>query len=231
MEAVGARRQIIAMDRPGWDGVSDPRDLAGNAQAATEWLDARRVERAVVVGHSFGGAVACWLAVFAPERISSLVLAAPSANLASLSRVDRWLAAPVAGTATTTALMMAGGLALTSARIRGALASHLPMSDSYLAAAGQSLRSAHARRSFLTEQRALIRELPRLERRLGRVTVPTAIVIGTGDRVVPVRSADQLSRQIAGAKLTVVPGDGHLLPLTQPELLAGLACAAPGEAA
>ena len=46
----------IAIDRPGWDGHSSPRNLAGNAAAALETLNARGTERALVVGHSLGAA-------------------------------------------------------------------------------------------------------------------------------------------------------------------------------
>lgn len=44
-------------------------------------LDAHDVARAVVVGHSFGGAIALRLAVLAPDRVESLVLLDPAAAL------------------------------------------------------------------------------------------------------------------------------------------------------
>ena len=79
----------IAIDRPGWDRTTPPRDLAGNAQAALAALDGHGVQRALVAGHSLGAAVAAWLAARHPERVSALVLAAPAANVASLYRIDR----------------------------------------------------------------------------------------------------------------------------------------------
>jgi pimeloyl-ACP methyl ester carboxylesterase len=74
----------IAFARPGWDARSAAGDIAGNAAAARSVLDAHGVARATVVGHSFSGAVACWLAAQFPERVHALVLAAPAANVASL---------------------------------------------------------------------------------------------------------------------------------------------------
>ena len=94
---MNGRADVIAIDRPGWDGVTRARDLAGNAGAALAALDARGAQRAVVVGHSLGAAVAAWLAATRPERVAALVLAAPAANLAALYALDRWMAAPVAG--------------------------------------------------------------------------------------------------------------------------------------
>ena len=66
--AIGGRGRTIAIDRPGWNGRSAPLDLEGNAQAALAPLDDERIDRATVVGHSFGGAVAAWLAAWHPER-------------------------------------------------------------------------------------------------------------------------------------------------------------------
>src|ERR1700722_12239334 len=97
VQALGTRAQAVAIDRPGWDGQSQAEDLAGNGQAALSALQERGIERAAVVGHSLGAAIAVWLAVHHPERVSSLVLAAPAANRASLAALDRWLAGPVGG--------------------------------------------------------------------------------------------------------------------------------------
>jgi pimeloyl-ACP methyl ester carboxylesterase len=88
--AIGSRVETIAIDRPGWDTDSSPSDLEGNARAALDAVDAAGAERAVVVGHSFGGAVAAWLAATHPDRVRALVLAAPSANEDSLEWMDRW---------------------------------------------------------------------------------------------------------------------------------------------
>lgn len=222
VEAIADRTTTIVADRPGWDGHTTATDLAGNARAATAWLDARGVRRATIVGHSFGGAVACWLAAHAAERVSALVLAAPSANAASLYRMDRWLATPVAGPIASAASLAATGAALHTHRARRRLAVRLGVDESYLEASGRVLLTRWAWRSFVTEQRVLVSELPALEPRLGDISVPTAIVIGTEDRVVAPRAARQLAAEIPGARLSLVQGAGHLLPLLAPGPLAEL---------
>jgi pimeloyl-ACP methyl ester carboxylesterase len=222
VEAIAGRATTIAADRPGWDGRTAATDLAGNARAAIALLDAHGVERATVVGHSFGGAVACWLAANHPERVGALVLAAPSANVASLYRVDRWLAAPLSGPVAAAATLALTGLTLRARRPRRRLASKLRVRESYLEAAGSVLRSPSAWRSFVAEQRVLVSELPALEPQLGEISAPTAIVVGSEDRVVAPRSVRRLAAQIPGARLTVVEGEGHLLPLLAPDRLAQL---------
>ena len=220
--AIGSAAPTIAADRPGWDGRRAAADLAGNAHAAVALLDQHGVRRATIVGHSFGGAVAAWLAAEHPERVAELVLAAPSANVASLDRLDHWLAAPVTGSIASAVASAGLGLALGVRQARRAIAARLALEESYLEAAGRVLRGPAAWRSFVAEQRVLIADLPALESRLGQISSPTTIVIGSADRVVPVASARRLATQIAGAKLVVVPGAGHLLPLRHASQLADI---------
>lgn len=199
------------MDRPGWDGRSRATDLAGNGAAAIARLDAAGVDRAVVAGHSFGGAVAAWLAVHHPERVEALVLAAPAANSASLTRLDYLLAAPLAGPVASAGMLAGVGSVLCSP-LRHGLARRLGLKDGYLRRLGRLLIRPPAWRSFVVEQRALVKELPPLESELGRITAPTVIVAGEGDRIVPVAAARKLATQIRGAELMLVPRAGHLLP-------------------
>jgi pimeloyl-ACP methyl ester carboxylesterase len=226
--AIGGAATTIAVDRPGWDGRRAAADLAGNAQAAVAVLDQYGVQRATIVGHSFGGAVAAWLAAEHPERIGALVLAAASANVASLERLDHWLAAPVTGSIASASASAALGLALSVRHARRAIAARLALEESYLEAAGRVLRAPAAWRSFAAEQRVLIADLPALEARLGRISSPTTIVIGSADRVVSVASAQRLATQIAGAQLVVLERAGHLLPLRHAPALAEIIVGAAG---
>jgi pimeloyl-ACP methyl ester carboxylesterase len=81
-------------------------------------------------------------------------------------------------------------------------------------------------RSFVREQRLLVRDLPVLERRLAQVATPTTIVSGTADRVVPVAAARRLAGQIPGAELVEIPHAGHLLHVQQAGRLAEIIAAA-----
>jgi pimeloyl-ACP methyl ester carboxylesterase len=218
--AVGNRARMIAIDRPGWNGRGSPRDLAGNAQTALSALEAHGVERAAVVGHSLGGAVAAWLAAEHPSRVTALVLAAPSVNRASLNRLDLLLAAPLLGPLLAATGLATAGAALHTTRLRERIALSLALDERYLRRAGTTLLQPATWRAFAVEQRMLIRELPSLERRLGSITSPTTVVTGTADRIVSPASARQLVGQILGAELVQLAGATHLLPQQRPEELA-----------
>jgi pimeloyl-ACP methyl ester carboxylesterase len=220
--AIGARARTIAIDRPGWDGRNPPADLAGNAAAALAALDAASAGRATVAGHSFGGAVAAWLAAAAPERVGALVLIAPAANLASLYRLDYWLAGPVLGYLASVAPLAGLGAALSSGPLRRRIAGQLALDDRYLRAAARRLLGRTVWRAYATEQRVLVRDLPVLEGRLGSISAPTTIVAGDGDHIVPVAAARQLATQIPRARLVLLERAGHLLLQQHAEELAEL---------
>lgn len=204
--------RTIAIDRPGWDGSSRPTDLTGNVAAACEALDRAGVQRATVVGHSLGAAVAVLLAILHPERVAALVLLAPSANLDSLFPMDHLLARPAVGYVAGAGAMVTSGLLLAAAPVRRRLAATLRIDERYLRSAGRSLLTPATWRAFASDQRALVTALPGLEARLGEIRVPTTIVAGSGDRIVPIAAARRLATQIPGAELVVLERASHLLP-------------------
>jgi pimeloyl-ACP methyl ester carboxylesterase len=101
------------------------------------------------------------------------------------------------------------------------------LDDRYLRSAGRMLLAPGAWRSFVGEQRLLVRDLPLLERRLGGVSAPATIVAGTADRVVPIAAARRLAAQIPGAELVEIEHAGHLVHVHHPgrlaEIIAGSA--------
>jgi pimeloyl-ACP methyl ester carboxylesterase len=220
IDAIGGGAVTVAIDRPGWDGSTRAAGLDGNVAAAISTLDERSLPRVTVVGHSFGGAVAAWMAVRHPDRVGALVLVAPSANAASLYGIDRWLAAPAIGYLASAAALSGLGAALTAAPLRRRIAKGLAIDDRYLSSAGRRLLTPAAWRSFVIEQRVLIGELPMLEARLPSITAPTRIVSGTEDHVVPLASVRALAGQIPGASLHMLEHAGHLLPLQNPAAVA-----------
>jgi pimeloyl-ACP methyl ester carboxylesterase len=222
VKALGPTLESIAIDRPGWDGERPPSDLAGNAIAAIEALDARGVGRAMVVGHSLGAAVAAKLAIEHPARVARLVLVSPAVNAAALSWVDSLLAAPIAGSLASVTALSGAGLALAAPPLRRRIADLLGLDESYLDKSSRRLLTPAAWRAFVSEQRMLVRELPGLEHRLAEITAPTTVVCGRDDRVVPPEAARAVTAQIDGAELVLLDRAGHLLPQRQAARLATL---------
>jgi pimeloyl-ACP methyl ester carboxylesterase len=173
-----------------------------------------------VVGHSLGAGVAAWLAVNHPDRAEALLLAAPAANAAALTGTDHVLAAPVIGPVASAAVLTGVGGALGYGRLRRALAQRLHLDESHLRRLARELSKPAAWRAFVVEQRALVRELPVLDRYLNQISAPTVVVSGAADRVVPATAARALATQIPRARLVLLPRAGHLLPHMHAEELA-----------
>ena len=67
-------------------------------------------------------------------------------------------------------------------------------------------------RSFLAEQRALVRELRGLTAALPGVAQPVLLVADPHDMIVPVRSTQRLAASLPDAQVRMLDGPGHHLP-------------------
>jgi pimeloyl-ACP methyl ester carboxylesterase len=89
-----------------------------------------------------------------------------------------------------------------------------------LVAMAKAWRADDAWRSYAIEQRALVGELPALAPGLGRIQVPTAVLVGDADRIVRPAIGERLAAAIPGARLVRLAGSGHLLPQQRPAAVA-----------
>jgi len=214
----------VAADRPGYGSSRLPAGgFAANARAVLHDLDSRGIKRVVLVGHSYGGGVALSAAGLAPGRVEAVVLLA-SVGPGCLTGWDRLLAAPGAGQL---CALVAWRLTPWIARARLARIARRrgrPLSpDEHVnwqvwGHAGPGYRPLW--RTFLTEQRALLRELSELEHAIPSVQAPVLVLADPQDAVVPVDTARQLARVLPDARLQLVEGAGHHLPRRAPDVVA-----------
>jgi pimeloyl-ACP methyl ester carboxylesterase len=208
--------RVLAPDRPGY-GTSRQRagGFAFNARAVVAELDARGIERAVLVGHSYGGGVALAAARLAPGRVEALVLLA-SVGPGCLTGWDRLLAAPVTGEVCAVAAWW-----LTPWLARARLAAIAALRRRPVAADEHVNWHiwGHARhdhgplwRSFLTEQRALVGELAGLTASLAEVVQPVLLVADPRDTLIPVSTTHQLAAVLPDARVQLLDQIGHHLP-------------------
>jgi pimeloyl-ACP methyl ester carboxylesterase len=71
---------------------------------------------------------------------------------------------------------------------------------------------------YARQQQAII-DRPDSRPDLAAIKVPTTIIIGEGDQIIPLDAARELHEAIAGSRLAVIPRAGHLALLEQPELV------------
>jgi pimeloyl-ACP methyl ester carboxylesterase len=219
-----AQLHAIAVDRPGY-GSSPlaPAGFAANARALLDDLDERGVKRAVLVGHSYGGGVALSAASLAPQRVEAVVLLA-SVGPGCVNGWDRLLAAPGAGQLCAlvawrlTPWIARARLARISRRRGSPLRPDEHVNWQVWGRAGRE--HGQLWRTFLTEQRSLLRELDELESAVASVRAPVLLLADPEDTQVPVGTARRLAQTLPDARLQLVHGAGHHLPRRVPDVVA-----------
>jgi pimeloyl-ACP methyl ester carboxylesterase len=217
------RYLLVVPDRPGYGRTGGTATGFGcNAEAVIRLLDRLDVERAVLVGHSWGGGVALAAAVRHPDRVRGLVLVSSVGPGEHHGWSDRLLATPILGEVLAAVTIGGMGLVVGRPRVQTLAAQRLAGRPQQAVTALTRLTKGGGRvwRSFVTEQRALLSELPGLTEEVGAIRAPTVIVHGRKDRFVPVSVARQLAAAIPHASLREVPRVGHLLPQDRPEIIA-----------
>ena len=223
------RFRVLAPDRVGYGGsAGEAQGLAANASLAADLLDALDTGPVTVVAHSWSGGAAVLLADRRPDLVRALVLVGAACTPDSLDGIDRLLVLPVVGDALTVAGLVALGEVLPKVR---RLAPRVPgrYRDRFRAAlpdqgvlGGERGALGRHRRTFVAEQRALLRELPDVTAALGRIRVPTAVVVGEWDLVVRPSAGRTLAAVVRGAELVELARAGHFVARDAPEALAAV---------
>ena len=197
--------------------------FAANARAVLDDLDSRGIKRAVLVGHSYGGGVALSAASMAPSRVEAVILLA-SVGPGCVNGWDRLLAAPGAGQLCAlvawrlTPWIARARLAWLGRRRGAALRPDEHVNWQVWGHAGGG--RGRLWRTFLAEQRTLLRELGDLERAIGSVQAPVLLLADPRDTLVPIDTARRLAHALPDARLQLVHGVGHHLPRRAPDAVA-----------
>lgn len=222
----GIGRRII-IDRPGHghsarEGGARAATLGAQAQAVVEALDELALQRAVVVAHSWAGALAMRMAIDFPERVGGLVLLAPVTHPwpGGVSWYYRLAAMPLIGPLFAWTLVPPVGRVWAPRSIAHVFAPQA-VPDGYVEKAAISLVLRPP--AFVANARdatGLNAEVKAQQVRYGEIECPVTIVSGGSDAVVwPRLHAESTARDVAGARLVVLPGVGHMPHHAAPEIV------------
>lgn len=213
--------RIVAPDRPGYGANPLPAtSFAGNVDWLRQWLHRIDAGPIILLGHSWGGGVAILASAGAPAPIVGLILLA-SIGPDCLVPMDSMLGAPILGESLAySTLQLARPLLLYTQRRWAPIKFHQADAE-YAMSSRMATRHRAVWRSFLTEQRALLRELPTINAALPSVTLPTQVIAATQDRVIPDRTPAALLSTLPQASRADIEG-GHDLHLAQVVDVAGL---------
>jgi pimeloyl-ACP methyl ester carboxylesterase len=208
---------VIAPDLLGHGDSDKPRadySIGAYANAMRDLLSVLDIDRVTVVGHSLGGGVAMQFAYQFPERCERLVLVStggvshevhPALRFASAPNADMilpLLSAPGARTIGKAAL-----------RILEALQTNIGRDAQQLTRVFDALPDAAARRAFVRTLRAAVdwrgQAITMLDRCYLAKDMPTLLVWGDRDGVIPVSHAHQVHAAMPGSRLEIFANAGH----------------------
>ena len=224
MPRLAERHTVVAPDLLGHGASGKPEgdySLGAYANTLRDLLVSLARERATLVGHSLGGGVAMQFAYQFPERCERLVLVSSGGLGREVHALLRAAALPGAEVVLPW-LCMAGERSV--GRIGHALGSIGFRATADLAEAWRgfvSLAEPGARRAFLHTVRGIIdlggQRVSASDRLYLAAGLPTLIVWGEEDPLIPVRHARAAHETIAGSRLEIFPGAGHFPHLEDPQ--------------
>jgi pimeloyl-ACP methyl ester carboxylesterase len=212
IEPLARAHTVIAPDLPG-HGESEPGggdySLGSLAAGLRDLLVALGHDRATLVGHSLGGGIAMQFTYQFPELVERLILVSSGGLGPEVSFVLRAAALP-------------GADLFISATNRGLGAIGLrPSADvSEVARGYASLSDAGRRRAFLATLRSVVgtggQRVAAGDRLYLAESLPILIVWGSRDPIIPVSHGESAHETLAGSRLEIFDGVGHLPQLEAP---------------
>ena len=208
--SVGSIYRLILPDLRGHgtsaapDGIYTVEEMADDV---LELLDGLQIDEPVVIGGlSMGGYIALSIAARHPERLKALMLmnTRATADTPEAARVREGLASQVEASGDTEPVVSA---MLPKLFARSTFERH------------PELVARMHDRMARTPARAIAGTLRGLATRpdrtgdLSKITVPTLVIAGSEDQLIPRDESETMARLIPGAKLVTIPEAGHLAPL------------------
>jgi len=222
--SLAEHHRVLAPDLVGHGRSEKPPgdySLGAFANLLRDLLDALGIERVTVVGQSLGGGIAMQFAYQFPERVDRLVLVSSGGLGREVSWILRLLAAPGAELALPVVapwFVREPGMAVSRwLRDRGLRAARLAeMWDAYA-----SLTEADNRAAFLRTLRAVVdpggQAVDASDRLHLAAGLPTLIVWGDADAIIPVEHAAAAHAALPGSRLEIFEGVGHFPQTEDPE--------------
>lgn len=223
IEPLARAHTVIAADLPG-HGASAPGagdySLGSLAAGLRDLLIALGQERATLVGHSLGGGIAMQFAYQFPEAAERLVLVSSGGLGPEVNPVLRAAALPGADLfiAATARPGRAAGSALARALAAVGLRPNVDIAE--IARGYASLADSARRAAFLATLRAVVgtdgQRLHAGDRLYLAEGIPTLLLWGRNDRMIPRDHGERAHEAIAGSRLEIFENSGHIPQLDAP---------------
>jgi 3-oxoadipate enol-lactonase len=217
-EALRSRHRVILIDAPGHgrsSAIHRPFDMEDCARAAIAVMDACKVERAAMVGLSWGGMVAMQLATMRPERLTGIAVFDTSCRREPLkNRLEYKALAAV--------LRALGPMPILLDRIEPLFfTEHSRKHRRDLVDPFRAYVSRMDRESILHALECITARRD-LSAALGKVQLPALVALGADDVAQPLVESEHIARALPRSQLSIVPNAAHLSALENPDAVTSL---------
>jgi pimeloyl-ACP methyl ester carboxylesterase len=225
IEDLSRDHTVIAPDLLGHGRSDKPRadySVAAYANGMRDLISVLGVDRVTIVGHSLGGGVATQFAYQYPERCERLVLVGSGGVSRALHPVLRLLTAPASEQALA-CLQLPGARPTTALffRLMRVLGNDLSLDHTEMMSMFEALRDGISRKAFLRTLRAAVdlqgQVVTMLDRCYLTAGMPTLLVWGQRDPVIPIEHGALAHAAMPGSRLVVFENAGHFPHRSEPE--------------
>ena len=216
--------RVIAPDLPGYGYSEKPRDceytIESQARAVIGLMDRLGIEKAALVGASYGGAVAALIALDHPERVSRLVMVgAVSSDEPKKKLLMQLVRLPLVGDIVTPLFL--GSRWVLRKRMEAVYQRlRLPVDEHKVEARHHLLATAATHRAMIRTVRRW--NANRIARDAHLIHQPTMLMWGEDDEHIPLKEGFRLRDQMPNARLVVFRNCGHLPPQEYPKQFVGM---------
>lgn len=218
---LAARHKTVAFDRPGHGQSRRPKhgDVTIEVQASLlhDALKQLHITRPIIVGHSWGGALALVYAITYPKDVAGLVLLAPAAYESQAD--DGFLAGlpavPVIGDAANYVLTPLLAATVVHGNLKKAFSPD-PVPPGYERSVLSEWTTPKKVKAYAQDSASLNSSLKKLSPRYSEITMPVSILTGDSDLIVSEKeNAERLHAELPKSNLIVLPKTGHELPISR----------------
>ena len=197
--------RMYTIDLPG-HGKSNGRGsqtIDDYCQSILRWMEEIQILRAVIIGHSMGGAIAITMALNYPEHVVALGLVGSGSRLRVAPVILDNASSPTTFPIAIKAIMERAFSHHTDPRLRELAAQKMETTRSSVLHGDFQACNAFDRMDSIR-----------------KIRFPTLVICGQDDQLTPVRYSQYLADQIPKAQLRIFPEAGHMVMLEKPNAVA-----------
>lgn len=216
--------RVIALDRPGcgWSerDSAEQATLPEQARMIAEFIEAEKLGKPLVVGHSLGGAIAETLALNHPDQVGALALICPATNEVDvLPEAFKGIDVPYPWFIPVIGHTLAGALSpLQEAKVFAEVFKPEPVTPDFMLRGGGIL--GRRPESFIAAAQDLAQSRASVEGITGRedeLNLPIGVLFGAADNILDPTYHGKEFCEKTGAEYAELPDRGHMIPLTAPQ--------------